>query len=718
MSSRVWEQIRDSLDPKDTIIAFYRYLTKGFQQRIAQADADVQCRITHHRLVDCEGDYETLSYVWGDTKEPVPLTIGDHFLPISQSLYQALVDLRHEDKPRRIWVDAVCIDQGNLQERSEQVSVMGQIYRGAKRVVIYLGAAYPERTKKAYDLIETCATEAFRINANLSRAMTLSSLSQGSQIKHGIDSQQVLNMDIVSLRHLGGASWWARSWTAQEVLLARDALVVTGTHSMEWKRFCTGVDFGLYGDIIDVVVAGIMIDSIIQPYLSMHTLRMELEEKPAEASAAQGDSTGSAAQRLLALLIHCRFRKATDRRDKVYAFLGLKDLGHSGPPTSLGIVPDYTADDAEVYRNAAQQVILHSGGLEILGACLPDAPEEGKSSMGIPSWVPDWSNAGPAPRPLMYDTFGGRRSSHATLAHTPAPGFADNGKTLVLSGHRVTSIAALSPMFRRPQIRIDEEGFTTAIFGQSFPVRLFTVLFYVPITAIQLWLFYREMRDTIVGHLGYLADMEAFAREVVPTNPVTVPTTATETTKQSSAAEEGQESQVGEEETNVGEEDRLIEDEEEYVDETAMYIYRRTLCAGAEAAGGPAETNKLFRDWRAKLAPLFAMHARGVDRWFSGRILYKYMRTTWKGFSTFTRYLEMAYERRLARGENGYLLLVPGHAEVGDQVVLVKEGRVPLVLRPEEGGAGAYKVVGEAYGEGIMDGEAFREQDCAEIRIH
>ncbi|KAK8014817.1 hypothetical protein PG990_008113 [Apiospora arundinis] len=543
---------------------------------------------------------------------------------------------------------------------------MGQIYRGATRVVIYLGAAYPERTKKAYDLIETCATEAFRINANLSRAMTLSSLSQGSQIKHGIDSQQVLNMDIVSLRHLGGASWWARSWTAQEVLLARDALVVTGTHSMEWKRFCAGVDFGLYGDIIDVVVAGIMIDSIIQPYLSMHTLRMELEEKPAEASAAQGDSTCSAAQRLLALLIHCRFRKATDRRDKVYAFLGLKDLGHSGPPTSLGIVPDYTADDTEVYRNAAQQVILHSGGLEILGACLPDAPEEGKSSMGIPSWVPDWSNAGPAPRPLI--------------------------------------IAALSPMFRRPQIRIDEEGFTTAIFGQSFPVRLLTVLFYVPITAIQLWLFYREMRDTIVGHLGYLADMEAFAREVVPTNPVTVPTTATETTKQSSAAEEGQESQVGEEETNVGEEDRLIEDEEEYVDETAMYIYRRTLCAGAEAAGGPAETNKLFRDWRAKLAPLFAMHARGVDRWFPGRILYKYMRTTWKGFSTFTRYLEMAYERRLARGENGYLLLVPGHAEVGDQVVLVKEGRVPLVLRPEEGVLGRTRWSGRRMGRGLWMG--------------
>lgn len=81
----------------------------------------------------------------------------------------------------------------------------------------------------------------------------------------------------------------------------------------------------------------------------------------------------------------------------------------------------------------------------------------------------------------------------------------------------------------------------------------------------------------------------------------------------------------------------------------------------------------------------------------------------------------MAYERRLARGANEDMLLVPDHAEVGDQVVLNKEGKVPLVLRPVAGGDDderAYTVVGEAYVEGIMDGGAFREQDCGEIRVH
>ncbi|KAK8097269.1 HET-domain-containing protein [Apiospora kogelbergensis] len=780
MSSRVWVQIRDSLNPKDTIIAFYHYLKTGRQQRItfvppkilgtveenhyrhdplpndsddlcvrllellpsSEAGADVQCRLTQHRHADCQGEYETLSYVWGDTKEPVPITIDGRYFFISQSLYQALVDLRHENKLRRIWVDAVCIDQMNIEERSQQVSAMGQIYKGAKRVVIYLGAAYPKLTKQAYTLIERCATEALRVDADLTKPMTLSSLSQGSQIKHGITEEEVSSLNVTSLRHLGGASWWARSWTAQEVLLARDALVVTGTHTMEWKRFCSGVDFGLHGDIIDVVVAGIMIDKIIQPYLSLHTLRMELRksegEEVGEDIAAGDDITAVAAQSLLALLVHCRFRKATDRRDKVYAFLGLKDIGNPGPPTALGIQPDYTATDVEVYRNAAQKIILHSRGLEILGACLPqEVPGTGAATAStstsnsmmknMPTWVPDWSNTGAAPRPLMYDTFGARRSSHAasplpkTATPLRAPTFADNGRTLVLSGHHVATIEALSPVFRRPELTIDENGWTSWL-GQSFFVRLFTVLFYVPITAVELWLFYRELRNTIVNHLGLLAEMESFARRVSPTNLVTAPDTAA---AKDPAARRGEEpirgDEVGEqEETGEGEEEGEDDDDDDD-DENTMYVYRRTLCAGAEAAGGPGETKKLFQAWRDMLAPLFAMHARGVDRWFPGRVLYKYMRTTWKGFSVFTLYLEMAYERRLARGSNGYLLLVPGHAEVGDRVVIVKEGRVPLVLRPKEEGVegpGAYSVVGEAYGEGIMNGEAFREQDCAEIRVH
>ncbi|KAK8044409.1 HET-domain-containing protein [Apiospora rasikravindrae] len=741
MSDRMWAQIRDTLNPKEAVSVISGYLKGGITKRVtfdpatvgpvdeknrfkydglpggsgslhirllellpaSQDDAEVRCRLTKHRHVDCQGEYETLSYVWGDTSDPVPIHFDGKSLPISRNLYQALVDLRHQEKSRTLWVDAVCINQMDDKERSQQVSAMGQIYRGAKRVVIYLGAAYPHSTKTAYDLIEKCAAEATKIDFSLTEAITLSTLSQGSQIQHGFSKEEVMKFDTGSLLHLGGATWWARAWTAQEVLLAPDAVVVTGSHSMEWNRFCTGVDFGLHAGIIDAAICGMMIADVIRPYLSMHALRVELA-KPVEAAERAGTTS---AQRLLALLIHCRFRGATDPRDKVYAFLGLKDIDHSIPSTLL-IKPNYSASCDDVYRNAAKQIVLHSCSLDILGACMPALPD---ASADLPSWVPDWNNTGPAPRPLIYDTFGGPRLSCASVSKIRTATFADADRKLVLSGHRITFIAALSPILQRPTLR-DQQPNWVGRLGQSFLLRLLRVIFVIPLTCWGLWLVYQGLLP-IVEHLGVLADWEAFALGMSPTNPV-APSKPAGAARRNSAT------------VNAG---GVEGKRERYGDgntDDPLYVYWQTLCAGADAPGGPEETRELFDAWRAKLAPMFRLHARGVDRWLPSYVLYTYFQSTWTEVSVFTRYLEMAYERRLGRGANGYMVLVPGHTEVGDQIVLVKEGKVPLVLRSckrgDDGGVGGqeadYTVVGEAYVEGTMDGEAFRDQDCAEILIH
>ncbi|KAK7992376.1 HET-domain-containing protein [Apiospora saccharicola] len=722
MSKRTWTQIAAVFTLKEIVVAYSDYLVHGNEQRMSAIPAhlikgnkngnapapvgdestannlyehealpdvsdglcirllellpagnssdEVLCRLTQHRAAECRGEYETLSYVWGDMSQLVPINIGGKFFDVSQNLYQALVDLRQEDKPRVLWVDAICIDQGKIEERNQQVSAMGQIYRAAKRVVIHLGAAFPKTTKKAYDLIERCASESLRIGYTLKEPITLSTLSQGSQIKHGLTEDEIVALDPSSLRHLGEAPWWARAWTAQEVLLAKDALVVTGSHSMSWDRFCAGVDFGLDADIIDVVVAGTMIDGIIKPYLAMHTLRMELS-KPIDP-AAQDER--HSAQRLLALLIYCRSRSATNPRDKVYAFLGLKDIGCSVPNT-LGIQPDYAAEVADVYRNASQQIMTRSRSLDILGACLP------ASSISMPTWVPDWSDTGPAPRPLMFDTFGRRRTTHASLIEAPAATFADDNRTLILSGLPVTTITTVSPVLDR--LILEEDELWVSKLGQSFLARLVRIVLLVPLMTLVFYGLYKRML-LIVKHIGVFADMEAFARDVQPTNPVTPP-------PMTAAAQDSRASM-----------DRRGEVEKEAEREKEDSLY---------------ETRELFYAWRANLAPMFRLHERGVDRWLPGITLYSYLRTTWTDFSVFTRYLETAYDRRLAQGANGHLLLVPGHAQAGDQVVLVKEGRVPLVLRPGVGDEKGYTVVGEAYVEGIMNGEAFRERDCAEIRV-
>jgi hypothetical protein len=92
-----------------------------------------------------EIDYEALSYVWGDSKElKYRIEVNDCSMPVTTNLHNALQSLRYPDKSRLIWIDAICINQRNDTEKITQLPMMGDIYRTAKRVCVYLGEADDE----------------------------------------------------------------------------------------------------------------------------------------------------------------------------------------------------------------------------------------------------------------------------------------------------------------------------------------------------------------------------------------------------------------------------------------------------------------------------------------------------------------------------------------------------------------------------------------------
>ena len=83
--------------------------------------------------------YDALSYVWGSIHNSVTITCDGHDLDITLNLHDALQQLREDGLDGFLWVDAVCIDQGNLDERAKQVRMMRQIYNHAEMVYIWLG---------------------------------------------------------------------------------------------------------------------------------------------------------------------------------------------------------------------------------------------------------------------------------------------------------------------------------------------------------------------------------------------------------------------------------------------------------------------------------------------------------------------------------------------------------------------------------------------------
>lgn len=109
-------------------------------------------------LSDGQHMYEALSYVWGSSERSHTLHIDEKSLPITANLYEVLLRLRDKMIERILWIDAVCIDQTNIEERGEQIQYMAEIYSKANRVIVWLGEA-ADNSDRALRSIRMAADE-------------------------------------------------------------------------------------------------------------------------------------------------------------------------------------------------------------------------------------------------------------------------------------------------------------------------------------------------------------------------------------------------------------------------------------------------------------------------------------------------------------------------------------------------------------------------------
>ena len=155
----------------------------------------VTCSLRVEKLdVDCPPQYEALSYVWGPSDPKFPILLNGHAHLIHINLFNFLV---HQPQHDSIWIDALCINQDDIDERSRQVQMMGDIYRYAERVLVWLGLALDNRLASWIGKPE----QALRAN---------------------FDSYTAFQQTLDNL------PYWNRVWILQEFLLAREILFVYG----------------------------------------------------------------------------------------------------------------------------------------------------------------------------------------------------------------------------------------------------------------------------------------------------------------------------------------------------------------------------------------------------------------------------------------------------------------------------------------------------------
>ncbi|KAI8945474.1 heterokaryon incompatibility protein-domain-containing protein [Xylaria longipes] len=117
-----------------------------------EGNTSIRCE-TIHAWLDEKLSYEALSYTWGDPHSSRGIIdMNGRPFPIRGNLEVALRSLRLRNKPRTLWIDALCIDQINVEERNFQVGRMRDIYKGASKVLVFLGPA-TNNSDMAMDLI-------------------------------------------------------------------------------------------------------------------------------------------------------------------------------------------------------------------------------------------------------------------------------------------------------------------------------------------------------------------------------------------------------------------------------------------------------------------------------------------------------------------------------------------------------------------------------------
>ncbi len=346
----------------------------------------IKCEIIHHSLTN-PPSYTAISYAWGDADDKRSIQIGKANIPVAASLFGALEAVRKRDEDTFVWVDALCINQQNRDERSQQVQLMTEIYAKAKLVAIWLGPSKND-SQLATDLLLDIAD--------------ITDIAMG-----GNDSKKITDLllsptrlrAVEALVHLFQRDYWKRLWVVQEVFNAKAIMVFCGgTTELPWRVYQKAAHmFQYHKKDLDSLSSATSVQSsslnlaLPSPFSYSQVLVYE-----GPNSLLDMDSANSLLREgsLLNIMRAYRRKLASDPRDKIFGILGVlpEDVRKE-------FLVDYSLSIKEVYTNVADFLLSTTNCLDVICESIHFPKQAGVAN--LPSWVPDWSRS-PETRALGY----------------------------------------------------------------------------------------------------------------------------------------------------------------------------------------------------------------------------------------------------------------------------------------------------------------------------
>jgi hypothetical protein len=340
--------------------------------------------------------YNALSYTWGLDAPKHTISCNGQRLDISENLYSALLQIREDGRTEPMWIDAICINQSDSNERTAQVKMMQEIYENAQLVIAWLGNA-SETDSDGFALMKTI----------YERCGPPSLADAGNPVFLSTDALGLPGMDDPVWRALCKVlykPYFFRVWIIQEIIAARSCIIQCGNLVIDRHVIlAVGILLEQYHWLKDMVSSNILLPNTPQNFSETFNLEYvkdalgalkDLSTQPADmatyyslrelyflsAMIRHGQPPS-----ILQLLVSTRMFKATDPRDKIFALVGLASDVDSN-------FIDYNLSVADVQIRLAKRCMRNP---ECPGTMLLSYVDQGHHSHELPSWVPDWTSGGP-----------------------------------------------------------------------------------------------------------------------------------------------------------------------------------------------------------------------------------------------------------------------------------------------------------------------------------
>ncbi|KAK8058831.1 HET-domain-containing protein [Apiospora phragmitis] len=351
--------------------------------------APLELQLDVFSLQSGESNFQALSYTWETPSEPgargIMLCGRPH--SVSANLYAALRRLRQKTTSRVMWIDAICINQDDLEERAAQVTLMKQVYSKAREVLIWLGDSISPAHRSAGEASCESGSNAGQLCHDLSveDAKPFSWLVDRADALAKSSSEDDALTAFAMLYLLSINEHWCHKSIFHEFALARDAQFVVGSVAAPaslardfYRSYANHLPPGACcHESVTWRMTSELWDDIVQKRLALwgsSAVRMM------HLSGARGNTKKNPGTMLRELLWLLRTKSSTDPRDKVYGVLGLLPEVSFDEQTLLK--PDYSLAASQTFARCTQYLIESEKDLMALVG-----PRTRQSD--LPSWVPD-----------------------------------------------------------------------------------------------------------------------------------------------------------------------------------------------------------------------------------------------------------------------------------------------------------------------------------------